>query len=205
MQFYRMTSDPTTKGNFRWDWIEYLPDQKPPAEFHIPLTLFQPGPKAACWRPFRVRLRRERATGDFFFLADCWPAVNPRAWAAVRDVVGSSAEVLPLDLESGEELLLLNVLDRVPLAEGAGVSRDATGRLHWVYRFAFREQDVADKVIFKACESTAPSSSHSLANSAQMRFMIPPGTRLGTSRGRYSWGRTCAAGAPTGNLNACER
>ena len=151
MPLYRMTPDPTPKGNYRWDRIEYLRDG--PDEFHIPQTLLHPGPKADGWRPLRVRVQRRRATGDFLFLADAWAAVNPRAWAAVRDVVGSSVEALPLEVESGEELLLLNVLDRVPLSEEAGVSRNfASGHLSWVYRFAFREEDVAGKVIFKACE-----------------------------------------------------
>ena len=35
---------------------------------------------------------------------------------------------------------------------GAGVSRYPTGQLAWVYRFDFREEDVAGKVFFKACE-----------------------------------------------------
>ena len=69
----------------------------------------------------------------------------------MEPIIGECAEVLPVKVEGGGELWLLNVLDFAPLGTNTeGSCNKVAKALTWVRRYAFHEEDVEDKVIFRA-------------------------------------------------------
>jgi hypothetical protein len=146
-RLYRLNPGYGPDGNSPWDWVQGIP----PYSATRDLTIARPGRKAKGWRRFTVRVIREQRTGDHFHFAGGHPVLNDHAWTALEPIIGHCVEPLPINVEGGGELWLLNVLDFVPLGESAEGSYNKVAKaMTWVRRYAFHEEDVEGKVIFRA-------------------------------------------------------
>ena len=147
VRLYRLNPGYGPDGNSPWDWAQGVP----PYSAERDSTIARPGRKANDWRPFTVRIIREQRTGDHFHFAGGHPVWNDRAWSVLEPIIGESAEVLTVKVEGGGELWLLNVLDFVPLGTSTEGSYNKVAKaMTSVRRYAFHEEDVENKVIFRA-------------------------------------------------------
>lgn len=147
VRLYRLNPGFGPDGNSPWDWVQGVP----PYSAERDSTIARPGRKADAWRPFTVRIIREQRTGDQFHFVGGHPVWNDRAWSALAPIIKECVEVLALKVEGGGDLWLLNVLDSVPLGRTTEGSYNKVARaMTWVRRYAFVEEDVTSKVIFRA-------------------------------------------------------
>ena len=156
MRLFVLMPDYNAEGNLPWHWLE---DTRPWSS-ERDQTLFRVGKKSKTWRPIPVRIVRRldredpcfcrMKRPDVYDFRTGYPVVNHRAWSVLEPVIGPYTEALPLQTVAGDQLLLVNVLDRVPLAKDADVSWNPV--IKWftsVRRYSFREKDVGSKVIFR--------------------------------------------------------
>jgi hypothetical protein len=156
MRLFVLAPDYNAEGNLPWHWLE---DTRPWSS-ERDQELYRVGKKFDTWRPIPVRIVRSldrddphfcrMKRPDFYEFRTGYPVANRRAWSVLEPVIGPYTEALPLQTESGDELHLINVLDRVPLAKDAEVSWNSVIKwFTWVRRYSFRESDVRSKVIFR--------------------------------------------------------
>ena len=133
------------EGESPWDWVQNTQPwtEQNDAQWN------GSGRLGATWLPSKLRIIHRERSGDFYDFST-HPIVSPHAWDVLQGVVGESVEALPVHIVNGGPLLLLNVLDRVPLASGSETScRGKKGLATLIHRFVFREKDLCGKVIFR--------------------------------------------------------
>jgi hypothetical protein len=145
MRLFILVPECDAEGESPWDWVQ---NTQPWTELNDAQQNGS-GRLGETWLPLKLRIVHRDRPGDFYDFST-HPIVSPRAWDVIHSVVGESVESLPVHIVNGGPLLLLNVLDRVPLASGSETSYHAMkGFSTLIHRFVFRELDLIGKVIFR--------------------------------------------------------
>ena len=121
------------------------------------LQLFDGSPVPKPWLPLRVQLfkgePRGKAleVGDFPSLATHVPVFSASAVQALAGVLDSSGELLPLDCPEGTYYAfnVTRVLDVLDSTRAEVLYFKSSGRVRRVGRYAFREAECRDELIFK--------------------------------------------------------
>ena len=109
------------------------------------------GPRmAAGWRPLTVQVHKGNRSGDFPSLASHVPVFSRKALDALQPLIGDTVEVLPLKCSS-TDLFAINVLMITDCFDESNASfeRDQGGDVFYISRYAFDEQCLRGKHIFK--------------------------------------------------------
>jgi hypothetical protein len=92
--------------------------------------------------------------GDFPSLSNFWrvPVMSRRAWDALRPLIGYCCEALPIVHPTGSAYFVIHAMETVDcldLARSEFTRNAATGRVNRVFRYAFRQDLLFGKHIFK--------------------------------------------------------
>ncbi|TKD12806.1 imm11 family protein [Polyangium fumosum] len=105
---------------------------------------FDGTPRAATWKPIRVRrVRADKRQGfkpsDFPWLGSDALVMRRTAVDALRDILEANGEVLPLSTDDGVELYVLNarVIDALDEANSTLRRIPGTDRIMWIKKPAF--------------------------------------------------------------------
>jgi hypothetical protein len=105
------------------------------------------------WNPISVTVPRRLAVSDFPTLIEygAIPVLSNRAWIALRPLLDPVVEALPLVHPTGE-YVLLNVLEQLDCLDETNsklVRNDVSGRVSRVFAYAFKQDLIGGKRIFK--------------------------------------------------------
>jgi hypothetical protein len=105
------------------------------------------------WKPISVMAPRPLTVGDFPSLVEfaVIPVFSKRAWDALRPLLEPAVEALPLVHPSGEYVLInvLEQLDCLDETRSTLTRNEVSGRVNRVYAYAFRQDLIEGKRIFK--------------------------------------------------------
>jgi hypothetical protein len=94
------------------------------------------------------------AEGDFPSLSNYnhIPVMSQRAWDVLRPLIGDCCEALPIVYPTGEPYFIIHVMKTIDGldAEKSNLTRNATtGRVNWIYKYAFKPGLLEGQHIFK--------------------------------------------------------
>lgn len=109
---------------------------------------------AHSWFPVQVRIFRAKKSGDFPSLLSHVPIFSERALQILRPLISNSLEALPLKCDFGK-FYAANILDVVDCLDDslANIERFSSGRIMAIERYAFKEDCIEGKHIFKIPET----------------------------------------------------
>jgi hypothetical protein len=92
--------------------------------------------------------------GDFPSLSNFWriPVMSQRAWDTLLPLIGYCCEALPIIHPTGKHYSIIHVMDTVDCLDctKSELTRNATtGRVNRIYRYAFKDEMLHAKHIFK--------------------------------------------------------
>jgi hypothetical protein len=125
------------------------------------------------WKPLPVTILKPRLlVSDFPTLIEfgALPVLSTRAWNALRGLLAPGVEALPLVHPSGDYVLInvLEQLDCLDETRSTLVRNDVSGRVSCVYAYAFKQDLIGGKRIFK----TPPKSGAELFVNEEVRHCV---------------------------------
>ena len=116
----------------------------------INLDSFSGLPMIQKWKPFKVKVLKQRKEGDMQAFLGGVPVFSQKAVDKLRDFFHDNTELLPLDYNKGQyyALNILNILDCIHY-ENAEFTTFSDGKIMRFEKYAFQKSKILDEHFFK--------------------------------------------------------